>query len=455
MSQASSPANKTQYVNGLPSPTTPSIEDEDAVSDKSYAESIVESIEEAENAAFVLHDNPDPDAIASGYAGHQLAEKHDTEASIFYGGEIGFEENQEFADMLDAPFTSYSESDESIADFDQVYLLDNNNGGHLDMINQEISEEMPGMDEDIHDYVTSIIDHHTDNTDKCEYPRLHEENKWVETDAGSTATLMAEILDYDDFFTSEVEDDVKECAAAALMRGIETDIYDLDVDASHRLLDEAYRRVEQNGIYEELRSLKEDRLQDIDYSSEYEVRIHDPETPIDNLKFFEVDSEEESDVWRAADDKIIEAPYRTVVVVGSEMDDGVKLSGRARVGEDVDFDIEKFFAEKSDYMKTLKDEEKAWGGKEGRTIHSVGGFLKDETADKFTREIAQMAENYNTGGIKNAGYRRIARDSRKNAKTISRRRARRMPSRRAFSSRRKSIHSGQKSVIPALTVKSR
>lgn len=50
--------------------------------------------------AIVVHDNPDPDAIASAVALKEIATNFDVDATILYHGEIGHQENKAFVNLL-------------------------------------------------------------------------------------------------------------------------------------------------------------------------------------------------------------------------------------------------------------------------------------------------------------------------------------------------------------------
>jgi nanoRNase/pAp phosphatase (c-di-AMP/oligoRNAs hydrolase) len=52
--------------------------------------------------AIFLQDNPDPDAIASGMALKRIAEKHGTKADLYYGGNIGHQQNRALVNLLNA-----------------------------------------------------------------------------------------------------------------------------------------------------------------------------------------------------------------------------------------------------------------------------------------------------------------------------------------------------------------
>ncbi|HLG30770.1 MAG TPA: NAD-binding protein, partial [Candidatus Brocadiales bacterium] len=63
---------------------------------------LVDTIKEAgdRGVAIFLQDNPDPDAIASGMALKRIVEKYDIKAKIYYGGNIGHQQNKALVNLL-------------------------------------------------------------------------------------------------------------------------------------------------------------------------------------------------------------------------------------------------------------------------------------------------------------------------------------------------------------------
>lgn len=65
---------------------------------------LVDTIKEAgdKGVAIFLQDNPDPDAIASGMALKRIVEKYDIKAELYYGGNIGHQQNKALVNLLNA-----------------------------------------------------------------------------------------------------------------------------------------------------------------------------------------------------------------------------------------------------------------------------------------------------------------------------------------------------------------
>ncbi len=74
---------------------------------KQAAINLTKEIKGAENRglAIFLQDNPDPDAIASGLALKKIAEKCEVDSKIYYGGNIGHQQNRALVNLLGTELT--------------------------------------------------------------------------------------------------------------------------------------------------------------------------------------------------------------------------------------------------------------------------------------------------------------------------------------------------------------
>ena len=146
--------------------------------------------------AVVTHDNPDPDAVASAVALGRIAETRDCSVDICYYGDITHQENRAFVNLLGFDLRNL-DSDEDLAEFDGIALVDHSRPG----VNDQLPEDLP---------IDIVIDHHP--------PRAPVEARSVDlqSDIGATSTLL---VDYLDFFGIELTEDV----ATGLLFGIHTD----------------------------------------------------------------------------------------------------------------------------------------------------------------------------------------------------------------------------------------
>lgn len=149
----------------------------------------------------MLHDNPDPDAIASGIALATLARSVGVEAGAYYFGEISHQENRALVNVLDLDrdLVELEEPAEAEA-FDAIALVDHSLPG----VNDQLPEDTP---------IDVIIDHHP-SPGPVEARHLD-----VRHEIGSTCTMIVEYFD-----TLEVG--MSEALATALLFGIRTDTDD-------------------------------------------------------------------------------------------------------------------------------------------------------------------------------------------------------------------------------------
>ncbi|HLE88380.1 MAG TPA: DHH family phosphoesterase [Candidatus Brocadiaceae bacterium] len=77
--------------------------------------------------AIFLQDNPDPDSIASGLALKRIAEKYEVKSDIYYGGNIGYQQNKTLVSLLKADLVRLKTTDEAqeiINTIDKMALIE-------------------------------------------------------------------------------------------------------------------------------------------------------------------------------------------------------------------------------------------------------------------------------------------------------------------------------------------
>ncbi|MFT4890758.1 MAG: nanoRNase/pAp phosphatase (c-di-AMP/oligoRNAs hydrolase) [Halobacteriales archaeon] len=182
--------------------------------------------------AVVMHDNPDPDAIASAVALARIADAVGVEAEPCYYGDISHQENQALVNLLSLDLTNL-EPDADLSGYAGFALVDHSRPGIND-----------GLPEDLQ--VDIVIDHHP--------PRAPVEAEFADlrSDAGATSTVLIDHLDRFDV-------DLDETIATALLYGIRVDTDDYtrevssaDFEAAAKLLPHAdtgvLERVEQPNV---------------------------------------------------------------------------------------------------------------------------------------------------------------------------------------------------------------
>ncbi len=124
--------------------------------------------------AVVMHDNPDPDAIASAVALVRVAERVGLDATPCYYGRVSHQENRALVNLLDLDLRRLSPEDD-LAAFDGFALVDHSRPG----VNDQLPEDLP---------IDVVIDHHP--------PRAPVEATFVDlrSEVGATSTLLTGYL---------------------------------------------------------------------------------------------------------------------------------------------------------------------------------------------------------------------------------------------------------------------
>jgi len=148
--------------------------------------------------AVVMHDNPDPDAIASAVALGDLAERAGCTVSLCYHGDISHQENRAFVNLLEFDLVNLdTEPDDALDAYDGFALVDHSRPG----VNDQLPEDLP---------IDIVIDHHP--------PRLPVEARYVDlrSGVGATSTLLV------DYF-QRLDIEIPEPIATGLLFGIRVD----------------------------------------------------------------------------------------------------------------------------------------------------------------------------------------------------------------------------------------
>jgi nanoRNase/pAp phosphatase (c-di-AMP/oligoRNAs hydrolase) len=158
-----------------------------------------------ERHIIVLHDYPDPDAIASAYAHRLISTEYDIEADILYTGEISHQQNIALVRLLGIDLIEYDDSLD-LEPYQAAILVDHQGTTVERIVSALETAKVP---------VLLVVDHH-EAQDQLE-PEFSEIRK-----TGSTATIYANYLQQGavDMDTARKE---HVTAATALLHGILTD----------------------------------------------------------------------------------------------------------------------------------------------------------------------------------------------------------------------------------------
>jgi len=166
---------------------------------------LVGSVEEA---AVLMHPNPDPDAMAAALGVEAIAERVGTETTVYYPGQIRHHENRAFETVLDVEFERIGSTSE--IDEPNIVLVDHNEPRGF-----KSCEEITPM---------AVVDHHPGG-------ETGEKFSDVRTDYGACATIFAEYFRQLGSMTVNPEEvtgddgagEVSPRVATALVHGIQSD----------------------------------------------------------------------------------------------------------------------------------------------------------------------------------------------------------------------------------------
>jgi nanoRNase/pAp phosphatase (c-di-AMP/oligoRNAs hydrolase) len=255
--------------------------------------------------AVMMHDNPDPDAIASAIALAGVARTVGVDADACYFGEISHQENRALVNLLELDLRNL-ESTEQIEEYAGVALVDHSRPGVND-----------GLDPDTE--IDVVIDHHP--------PRAPVEAQYVDlrSDVGATSTLLAEYLDRLGVTPDRV-------VATALLYGIRIDTRDFtreaveaDFEAAAFLLPNADEsvldRVEEPSMSPDVLATLSAAIRN------RRVRGDVLTTGVGRIR--------DRDALAQAADRLLDMEGISIAVVHGFMNETVYVSGRAR-GTDID-----------------------------------------------------------------------------------------------------------------------
>ena len=255
--------------------------------------------------AIVMHDAPDPDAIASALALAELADNADIDADLCYYGSISHQENRALVNLLDIDLLNF-ERETDVEEYDSIALVDHSRPGVNDGLAPDTTVDI-------------VVDHHP--------PRATVEASFVDIrrNVGATSTIFADYL-------RRINAAPTESVATALLFGIRTDTNDFarevsaaDFEAAAWLLTHANLSTLDNvespqmtsGVLETLSNAIQNR----------DVR--------GNALASNVGSITDRDSLAQAADHVLNLKGVKIVIIYGWIDDTVYLSGRAR-GVDID-----------------------------------------------------------------------------------------------------------------------
>ena len=131
--------------------------------------------------AIFLQDNPDPDALASGLALKRIADDYGIKSRIYYGGNIGHQQNKRLVDLLKIELVQLENTEESrkvLATVDKVALIEASIPSKNNILHPSI---IPNI----------IIDHH-----QTDFSLVKGEFIEIMPKIGAASTIMTSYLRY-------------------------------------------------------------------------------------------------------------------------------------------------------------------------------------------------------------------------------------------------------------------
>jgi nanoRNase/pAp phosphatase (c-di-AMP/oligoRNAs hydrolase) len=170
---------------------------------KTFLEKLGQIVRRKRKVLILIHDNPDPDALASAFAlKHLLHAKWKVGSLIAFGGIIGRAENAAMTRLLKIETRIAGEI--NIRDFSVVALVDTQPGTGNNALPHSINPEI-------------VIDHHVPIYSRTLKAPFHD----IRTDYGSTSSILTEYL------RDAGLDHIDRKVATALLYGIKSDTRDL------------------------------------------------------------------------------------------------------------------------------------------------------------------------------------------------------------------------------------
>ena len=188
--------------------------------EKKMVSGILGKIQKNSKIAIIMHDTPDPDALASAHGlQYLLKKKYNSSSDIFYGGEISHPENKAMINVLNLVVKPISEFYES-GKYTLIALVDGTEH------NIKLKDEYN---------INIIIDHHRSKIKEGDYQFI------LNKPAGSCSTLIFDLLMQEGIELTKTDTD--KIISTALLFGLIKDSNNLLSDDCVQLDFDAYKKL--------------------------------------------------------------------------------------------------------------------------------------------------------------------------------------------------------------------
>ncbi len=337
---------------------------------KSNSDKLLKTLSKNDSVSILMHDNPDPDAMACALGMERLLSVKGIECEIMYPGKISHHENRAFRAVLDVSFESITHSDEIGGN--KIILVDH----HIPRGFINSSEIEPDI----------VVDHHeaTQSEEDADYADF-----WhVNSSLGSCSTIITQYLDEQGLSFSKLNAEseseyVSETVVTALFYGIMSDtsnltqgVTDEDYKAALKLYDgvnqEKLHRISTPKIDEEALDTKAKAILNRDVRGPFAV--------------CDVDEVSNEDAIPQSADEIVQLEGLSAVIVFGKSEDEIRISGRAyddrvHLGEAIQKALE-------DIPKsTAGGHSEMGGGTIPNTVFEYEDITREELKEKFFKVL--------------------------------------------------------------------
>lgn len=200
---------------------------------ESESDRFIQVIEDCDKITVLMHNNPDPDAMACALAVDRLAQESGVSSEIVYPGRIAHDENRAFRAVLNV-------------DFKQIDHAREINGDKVVLVDQF---EPRGVEDGETIVPNAVIDHHDpngrdpDNIEFCD----------IRPEIGACSSILSDYLEDQDLLDSNPENNsISDELATALYHGIKSDTDDISQSVSSldfESVNQLYKNIDEEKLY--------------------------------------------------------------------------------------------------------------------------------------------------------------------------------------------------------------
>lgn len=275
---------------------------------RNVSDEMMDAIEECDEVTILMHNNPDPDAMACAMAVDRLAQKVGTDTQMVYPGRISHDENRAFRAVLDVSFENIESSEEITGD--KVVLVDH--------------KEPRGLEDSETVIPDIVIDHHSTSGGLSEEQI---EFWYVDDNAGSCSAILTDFLEQQEIIgKKEDEVSISTKLATALYHGIKSDTNNLSQgvsDLDFRSINKLYSHIDSDKLHR-ISNPKAD-----DDALETKARAIMGRDVRGPFAVSDVGEVQNTDAIPQAADELIRLEGLSAAVIIGLTEDSIRLSGRA------------------------------------------------------------------------------------------------------------------------------